>query len=411
MAPRFHIEILYSADGPTSALPQAVIAKDASPVQPAVVTAVVAPAGPDLAPAPAKLKPARFRRLLLAGLALVALFVGGRYAFDYVTAGWYRISTDDAYVKADVSNVTANVSGFITAFPVAENAKVTADTVIAEIDDGDYQLALQSAQSKAGTQSSTVSRFDSQLLQADAAISQAQAQMEGSEADVKRNDADYARYAQLVKDKVATVQRLEQALADRDKARFAVANAKAALVGAKTAKTVLSAQQDEARHALVELQVQVDKTKRDLSFTKVRAAVDGVFGNKGASVGTLVQPGSRLGALIADGSLYVEANFKETQIHDLHPGQAATVVVDAMGGAILQGTVESLAPGTGSVFSLLPPENATGNFTKIGQRIPVRIALPADERTVRALRPGLSVVVTIDTKALATGGSSLASVK
>ena len=362
-----------------------------------------------MAPAlPAKSKPPRLRRYLIASVLLLGLFAAGRYALDYFTAGWYRITTDDAYVQADIATVSAKVGGFVTAFPVAENAVVAPDTVIAMIDDGDYKLALEAAQRKVATQRSTIDRFDSQLTQADAGIGQAQASLDSAAAADKRTEADYVRYAQLARDKVATVQRLEQAVADRDQARANVANAKAALVSAQAAKTVLAAQQQEARRTLEELQVQVDKADRDLSFTKVRAAVGGVFGNKSSSVGALVQPGTRLGALIADGSLYVEANFKETQIRDLHPGQPATIQVDALGGATLQGTVESFAPGSGSVFSLLPPENATGNFTKIVQRVPVRIALPADDRTVQVMRPGLSVVVTVDTKAGASGGSSVA---
>ena len=394
----FRPQILFAADGQSEA-------------GGAMANAVEAPASVAAPPPPAKPKRPFPRRFLILGIALLALAVGGRYGYDYVTSGWYRVSTDDAYIRADVASISAKVSGFITDFPVAENAVVTADTVIAQIDDGDYKLALEAAQTKCDTQRSTVDRFNTQLAQADAVIGQAQAQLDGALADEKRTEADYFRYAQLAKDKVATVQRLEQAVADRDKARSAVASFKAALVSAKSAKTVLAAQQDEARHTLSELQVQVDKAKRDLSFTKVRAAVGGVFGNKGASVGTLVQPGTRLGALIADGSLYVEANFKETQLRDLRPGQAAMVTVDAMGGAMLKGTVESFAPGSGALFSLLPPENATGNFTKIVQRFPIRIALPADERTVKVLRPGMSVVVSIDTRAQASGGSSLAALK
>jgi len=403
-----HREVLFSADGPTSsAAPTEAALGTGRSEQPA--SGVAAKPVAETASAPAAAKSGRVRRLVVAGVVLLALVAGGRYAFDYFWTGWYRISTDDAYVKADVASISAKVGGFVIAFPVAENTAVAPDTVIAEIDDGDYRLALESAMKKAETQRATIDRFDSQLAQADAAIGQAQAQVDSNEADAKRTEADFVRYTQLVKDKVAAPQRLEQAVADRDKAQDSVVSAKAAFVSARTAKAVLAAQQQEARHTLNELQVQVDKAARDLSFTKVRAAVGGVFANKGVSVGTLIQPGSRFGALIADGSLYVEANFKETQIRDLRAGQAATLQVDALGGITLQGTVESFAPGSGAVFSLLPPENATGNFTKIVQRFPVRIALPADQRTVRVLRPGMSVVVTVDTKSQPSGGSSLAS--
>jgi membrane fusion protein, multidrug efflux system len=390
MSVRLMPEIMLSADGPTSPAAPAAAKTDPSASEKPVA------------------RPGRVRRVVLVGAVLLALLAGGKYAYDYVIGGWYNVSTDDAYVQADIATISAKVGGFITAFPVAENAVVASDTVIAVIDDGDYKLALEAAQRKVDTQKSTIDRFDSQIAQADAAAAQAQAQVDSADANDKRMEADFMRYSQLVKDKVATPQRLEQAYSDRDQARAAIANAKAALVSAQAAKAVIVAQQKEARRTLDELQVQVEKAARDLSFTEIRAGVSGVFGNKSSSVGALAQPGTRLGALIADGSLYVLANFKETQIHDLKPGQPATIQVDALGGRVLKGTIESFAPGSGSVFSLLPPENATGNFTKIVQRVPVRIALPAGDRTVSALRPGLSVIVTVDTKAGASGGSSVA---
>ena len=348
------------------------------------------------------------RKYILAAAAVIALVAGAHYGYDYISAGWYLVTTDDAYVKADITNVATKVSGFIKSFPVAENTAITPGTVIAEIDDGDYLIALNAAKTKAETQRATIARFDSQALQADAAIAQARAQLAGAEADAKRTETDFVRYAQLTRDKVATPQKLEQALADRDHAKATVASSIAALANAEAAKAVLAAQRGEAEHLLGELLVQVDKAERDLSFTKVRSSVGGVFGNRGAQVGTYVQPGTRLGALIADESLFIEANFKETQLRGLQPGQAATIEVDALGGTVLHGTVVSFAPGSGSVFSLLPPENATGNFTKIVQRIPVRIALPADQRTVNVLRPGMSVTVSVDTKAAPTGGGAVA---
>jgi len=361
------------------------------------------------APAPKLARPPLVRRVALIAALLAVGFAGYHYVSDYLSVGWYHIATDDAYVRADISNVAAKVGGYIKAFPVADNTVVAADTVIAEIDDGDYQIALQAAQKKAESQRATIERFDAQLRQADAAVAQAQDQVNATQADSKRAEADFVRYTQLTAQKIATPQRLEQAVADRDRTRATAASAKSALVSSEAAKDVLRAQQKEAVRLLEELQVQVDKANRDLSFTKVRAAVGGIFGNKSSQVGSLVQPGSRLGALIGDGSLYIEANFKETQLRDLRPGQPASVEVDALGGRVLQGVVDSFAPGSGSVFSVLPPENATGNFTKIVQRVPVRIALPADAKSIELLRPGLSVVVTVDTKVEPSKGPALAS--
>jgi membrane fusion protein, multidrug efflux system len=349
------------------------------------------------------------RRAVLGAAVLLALFAGYHYATDYLYTGWYKIATDDAYVRADISTVSSKVGGYIKAFPVTENSVVTPGTVIAEIDDGDYQLALEAAQKKSESQQATIDRFDAQLRQADASIAQARDQLDAALADSKRAQSDFERYGLLAHDKIAPMQRLEQAVADRDRTRAATASARSSLLSATAAREVLVAQQKEAAHLLAELQVQVEKAQRDLEFTKVRAAVGGVFGNKSSQVGTLIQPGTRLGALITASSLYIEANFKETQIRDMKPGQSVSVAIDALGGKILNGTVDSFAPGSGSVFSLLPPENATGNFTKIVQRVPVRIALPANAEAIELLRPGLSVVVTVDTKTGGNGGPALAS--
>ena len=363
---------------------------------------------PDASPAATPARRLPLKRLALVAAVLAASFAGYHYVSDYLATGWYRIATEDAYVRADISNVAAKVGGYIKAFPVADNTIVTPDMVIAEIDDGDYQIALEASQRKVDSQRSTIERFEAQLRQADAAIAQARDQVNFTQADAKRAEADFVRYTQLTAQKIATPQRLEQAVADRDRTRATAASGKSALTSAEAAKDVLSAQQKEAVHLLDELQVQVDKANRDLSFTKVRAAVGGVFGNKSSQVGSLVQPGTRLGALIGDGSLYIEANFKETQIKDMKPGQPATIEIDALGGKVLHGVVDSFSPGSGSVFSVLPPENATGNFTKIVQRVPVRIALPADARTIELLRPGLSAVVTVDTKYEPSKGPALA---
>ncbi len=394
--------ITTAADGPDSAK----TAPDASSpiVAPAAQQSTAAPHSPPVR------KPS-VRRVVFAVAALLALYAGSQYLSNYLAAGWYHVATDDAYVRADISNVAAKVGGYIKAFPVADNTVVTPDMVIAEIDDGDYQIALQAAQKKVESQRATIQRFDSQLRQADAAIAQARGQVAAAQADSKRADSDFVRYLELTKQKITPAQRLEQAVADRDRGRATVASAQFAVARASAAKDVLVAQQKEAAHLLDELQVQVAKAARDLSFTKVRAAVGGVFGNRSSQVGSLVQPGTRLGALIGDGSLYVEANFKETQLSAMKPGQPVAIEVDGLGGKVLHGTVVSFAPGSGSVFSVLPPENATGNFTKIVQRVPVRIALPADSRTVDVLRPGMSVVATVDTKAQPAGGPALASVQ
>src|SRR5262249_38289300 len=191
---------------------------------------------------------------------------------------------------------------------------------------------------------------------------------------------------------------LEQAQANHDQAVAAVQSGQAAVEAAGAQIDVLKAQQVEALRTLDQLRTALAKAERDLSFTAVRAPFDGMIGNRAVQVGDLVQPGQRLASLVPLNAVYVDANFKETQLAGLHPGQPVSISVDAYSGRQLQGSVISVAPASGSVFSLLPPDNATGNFTKIVQRLPVRIAVPTDVAEQGLLRPGMSVVVSVDTQ-------------
>ena len=161
---------------------------------------------------------------------------------------------------------------------------------------------------------------------------------------------------------------------------------------------MLKSQQSEAQHTRAELANVVDRAARDLSFTAIRAPFDGVVGNKAVSAGQYVQPGTRLLAVVPLDEVYVDANFKETQLSDIHPGQKADVSVDADDGRSVEGVVRSIAPASGAQFSLLPPDNATGNFTKIVQRVTVRIGFDRDAIKARTLRPGLSVVASVRTR-------------
>ena len=199
----------------------------------------------------------------------------------------------------------------------------------------------------------------------------------------------------------ASRQALEAAQAARDQSAAAVLSAKAALTAAGANVEVFKAQRLEAQGALKQLQTSLEKARRDLSFAVIRAPFDGVIGNRAVQVGGYVQPGQRLAALVPLSAVYVDANFKETQLGDLRPGQPVDIRVDAVPGRSFVGTVASLAPASGSVFSLLPPENATGNFTKVVQRIPVRIQLKLGKDEQGLLRPGMSVVVHVNTRGTA----------
>jgi len=368
-------------------------------------------AGP-AASAPAAQPRRSVRRFILPLVLLAGVAYGGNLAYNWFVEGRFIISTDDAYIGADTAIIAAKVAGHIAQVPVADNTPVHAGDLLVKIDDGDYRLAVQSAKDKIDTQEATIARIGRQVeaqravvAQAESQAATARAQVNAAEADVQRSSLEFDRASKLAQENYGSQQRLEQARADRDKmiaskvaAVSAVATAEAAVAGAKANLDVLSAQKVEAERGRDELQTALDKAERDLSFTTIVAPFDGVLGNRAAQLGEYVQPGARLLALVPLTSAYVDANFKETQLGSIRPGQKVDVAVDSLDGRVVQGTVVSLAPASGSQFSLLPPDNATGNFTKIVQRVPVRIALSPDALKSGELRPGLSVVASIHTR-------------
>jgi membrane fusion protein, multidrug efflux system len=343
------------------------------------------------------------KRMLMGGVAGLALFGAGWFGYNYITVGRYLISTDDAYVRAYNTTLGAKVSGYVSEFLVDDNVKVFAGDVIARIDDGDYRLAVDAARDKIATQEATIERFDRQIAAQRTAVEQARAQLVSAQAGQKRMQLESERQQALAGKDFASRQTLEQSVANRDQANAAVQSAQAAVDGAVANVDVLQAQQKEAARTLDELRTALAKAERDLSFTEIRAPVDGVVGNRAAQPGDFVQTGQRIAALVPLGDVFIDANFKETQLARLQPGQPVSIKVDALPGESVNGVVASVSPAAGAVFSLLPPDNATGNFTKIVQRLPVRIKVPADVAQRGALRPGMSVVVSVNTKADGAG--------
>ena len=352
------------------------------------------------------------RRVVLALVAIVVVGYGARFAYDWFTEGRFLVSTDDAYVGADTAVIAAKVPGHIIEVAVTDNQKVAAGDLLVRIDPGDYKLAVDAAKAKIDTQDATMLRIGRQLeaqraviQQAEAQVSLAEAQRASTDADQQRAKLEFDRSQKLALDSYGSQQRLEQAAADRARtaaaqlgAEASIASAKASLIGARTNLDVMQAQLVEAQRARAELATAEQKAERDLSFTDIRAPFDGVVGNKAVEIGQYTQPGIRLLALVPLDSAYVDANFKETQLGDIRPGQRVDVAVDALGGRTLAGSVVSLAPASGAQFALIPPDNATGNFTKVVQRIPVRIALDPAATQDGGLRPGLSVVVSVHTR-------------
>jgi membrane fusion protein, multidrug efflux system len=340
------------------------------------------------------------RRQLALGAAVVAALGGaGWFGYDWWTVGRFTVTTDDAYVEAYNTTIAAKVSGYVATVLVTDNTRVNAGDVIAMIDDGDYRLAVDSAREKTATQQSTIARIGHQIDAQQAAVAQAKAQLASAQAAAKRWDLELARQNFLATKDFASRQTLEQTQASRDQAAAAVQSAQAARDSAIANVAVLTGQQQEASDTLAELKTALAKAERDLSFTVIRAPIDGVIGNRAIQVGDYLQPGQRLASLVPLDRVYVDANFKETQLAQLRPGQSVSIAVDALPAHDIRGTIDSISPASGAVFSLLPPDNATGNFTKIVQRLPVRIGVPEAVAREGLLRPGMSVVVSVNTKA------------
>jgi membrane fusion protein (multidrug efflux system) len=364
--------------------------------------------GPHLAPepdemddedetAPSQKRGVNWKRWLFGVILVAALLCAGLALARYISVGRYMYWTDDAYIRTDLAIVSPKISGYVEDVRVVDNQHVKAGQVLARIDAGDYQLAVAAARQKIQTQDATIARIKAQAEAQKAMVAQARSQLDSASAEKARAEADLKRVQALNAADFATHQRFETSVADRAKAAAGVAGAEAALAGAGANLVVLQSQAEEASRLRDEMATAQARAERDLGFAEIKAPFDGVVGNRVVEPGQFAQPGARLMALAPDDSFYVEANFKETQLDRLAPGQKAKVRIDAYDGRAFDGEVESIAPASGSQYSLLPPENATGNFTKITQRFPVRIKLSPEARGL--LRAGMSVVVEVDTRA------------
>jgi membrane fusion protein (multidrug efflux system) len=359
-----------------------------------------APTVPAISPAaeaPAK-KKRTARSFLLPIIALGLLGAGAWYGYDYWTDGRFMISTDDAYVQADMAFISPKISGYVDQVKVTDNQQVKAGDPLLVVDNGDYKIAVAQAEAQIATLTKTLDRIDAQTKAAEASLQQAQAQKTADEAAANNAARAQQRAAQLLKTHVGTQAQLDDAQTALDQAKAALVGADARIAAAQANIGVLQAQRAETASTLASLQLSRDKAARDLSFTVLRAPYDGVVGNRSVEQGDLISPGQKLAVIVPTDKLYIVANFKETQLARLVPGEKVRISVDAIDGEDFEGTVSSLAPASGAVFSLLPPENATGNFTKVVQRVPVRIDVPADVLKTGKLRAGLSVVVAVDSR-------------
>jgi membrane fusion protein (multidrug efflux system) len=342
-------------------------------------------------------KPGKRKFIMIGALGLLALAAIG-YGVHFVLVGRFYVSTDDAYVRANNTTLGARVSGHVAAILPRDNSIVRAGDVIFRIDDGDYRIAVDAARSKIATQQATIDRIGRQVTALESAAEQAKAQLASADAALKRAGLDFDRQQTLSTKGFASRAAFEVSEAGRDQSVAAVKSAQAAYDAARDNVEVTKAQQAEARAQLAELQSQLAKAERDLAFTSVRAPVDGTFSNRLVNAGDFIQAGQRLANVVPLNDVFIDANYKETQLKRIRPGQPVKISVDAYGHRKFAGIVDSISPAAGSVFTLLPPDNATGNFTKIVQRLPVRIRVPKEVAKQNLLRAGMSVYITVDTR-------------
>ncbi|HEX5317503.1 MAG TPA: HlyD family secretion protein [Stellaceae bacterium] len=333
--------------------------------------------------------------LVIVPVLAVLLALGG---WRWWTDWRFMQSTDDAYVQADTIVIAPLIEGQLKEVRVADNQRVAEGQVLFVIDDQDYRTRVKQSEAVVETGEATLATFDSRLKMQQTMIEQAAAARDMAEADASRTQIDLKRYTALLSSSVASKQQYDTADADARKASAALVKSRAAFLAEQNQLGVLKSQKAEEAARLIQARAAVALAKSQLEDTVIRAPVAGVAGNRAGQIGQYVKPGMQLALLVPLPHVYVTANFKETQLTRMRPGQEATVEIDAYPDHPLTGQVESFAPASGAQFSLLPPDNATGNFTKIVQRVPVRIALPAEGPLAQLLRPGLSVTVTVDTR-------------
>jgi membrane fusion protein (multidrug efflux system) len=334
---------------------------------------------------------------LLLGLVIL-LAAGGVLGLKWWTHGRFVQTTDDAYLHADQVIVAPKVSGYVEQVYVTENQAVSPGQLLARIDARSYQAALAQQGAAIDARRADIALAERQLAQQEAAIDQSRAQLAGAQANVAYTAEEAARYKTLSSQGVETQERAALANNQHDQASATLKADAAAVAVAQRQVAALQAQIAQAKAQLEGAQAQSQAAELNVGDTLLRASIAGRIGDKTVQLGQFVQPGTRLMSIVPTAEIYLVANFKETQIGGMRIGQRATIKIDALGGATIQGRLESFAPGTGAQFALLPPENATGNFTKIVQRVPVRFSLEAPPEVADRLLPGLSATVQVDTQ-------------
>ncbi len=338
-------------------------------------------------------------KILAAVLAVSILSAALAAAGWYWWTVWrYLEGTDDAYLQGEVTPIRAKVAGYVRELLVTDNRPVKAGDVLLRIDDREFRLAVAEAEARIAETRAALANVDARITLQGATIAAAAADLTAAQAELERATKELERARNLLRSNAGTRRRYDQALADQRKAEAVVERSRARLRQARQEIHVLESERARLQAVLAENRAALDLARTHLADTVIVAPLAGVVGNRAVRVGQYVQPGSLLMAIVPLDRVWVEANFKETQLTRMRVGQPAEVTIDAYPQVVLTGCVDSFSPASGAVFSLLPPENATGNFTKIVQRIPVKILVDAGGPLAGRLRPGMSVEVTVDTR-------------
>ena len=338
------------------------------------------------------------RRLVIVGLGLLALIGGAAFGHRWWTLGRFVESTDDAYVGGNVTAIAPHVSGFIAKVLVADNQRVKAGQILVQLDRSDYQAALDTAKAVVDARDAALQAVQARYILQQAIVREQQAELLARSAQLTFATLDAKRFKGLASSGAATGQEAQRTASLDQQARAAVAAATETLGASRQQLNVLIAQIAEATAALAQARSDVRTAALNLGYTDIPSPIDGYVGNRAAQVGAYATAGAYLISVIPAEGLWVDANFKEDQLTYMVDGDNATLEIDVLPGHPFHGHVASFAPGTGAVFSIIPPEHATGNFTKIVQRVPVRIVLDATDTELRRLRPGLSTTARVDTR-------------
>lgn len=336
-------------------------------------------------------KPNRVMPIIL-GLLLVAGIIFGVKEYIYYSK---HEDTDDAQIDGDISPVVARVGGYVDTILFEENEHVNANQLLVKLDDRDYKVKLEQAYAAQKGANATVGVSQASIYSTAANSSSAKANVETAQVKLLQANRDYARYANLVKDGSITQQQFEQAQVTRDAATAALQAAqdqyKAALEQVKGTRNQLSV----TNTGVTAKQADVDFAKLQLTYTNILSPASGIVSKKNVQKGQLVQAGQTLFSVVNDNSLYVTANFKETQLAHLKSGEKVEIEVDGLPNDKIEGEVYNFSPATGAKFSLLPPDNATGNYVKVVQRVPVKIKIKTTPDIMAKLRPGMSVTASV----------------